>query len=458
MRNGMTLTRGLVIGLPLVFLWSQQAEAQSNVQLSEPVAIEAAWQQLGDTTLDRLIEEVLRSNPDVQAAEARVRGARAAKLSATLDFVPTVTVAGGYTRQRLSPAQFPGSRNGLVFPDQDVWDAGFDAAWEIDLFGRIRNNVRAQSQFVEAANADATDARVTLAAEVARWYFELRGAQEQLAVAVRNGENQKHTLDLTEQRLGAGGGTAFDTERARAQWNSTMASIPLLEARIAGAKYRIGVLVGRPPVQVAAELESASSLPAPPAARADAPSDSLVLARPDVRAAERALAASRSLVGAAKSGWWPTLSVGGSVGYTANALDHMGDPGTFRYAVGPVISWPFLNLGRVKAHVDASRAAADESHDRYTATVLAAEEEVNGALVRYRSAVARVGRLADAAASSTKAADLARVRFREGVTDFLQVLDAERTELDAESQLVQGKTEAATAYAALVKALGGMKP
>ena len=437
---------------------AQMAAPASSVKLSEPVAIEAPWQQLGDTTLDRLIDEVLRSNPDVQAAEARVRGARAAHLTATLDFAPTVTVAAGYTRQRLSPAQFPGSRNGIVFPDQDVWDAGFDAGWEIDLFGRIRNNVRAQSQFEQAADADATDARVTLAAEVARWYFELRGAQERLAVAVRNGENQKHTLDLTEQRLGAGGGTAFDTERARAQWNSTMASIPLLEARIAGAKYRIGVLVGRPPAQVAAELEAASPLPAPPAAGTEPPADSLVLARPDVRAAERALAASRSLVGAAKSGWWPTLSVGGSVGYTADAVNHMGDPGTFRYAVGPVISWPFLNLGRVKAQVDASRAAADESQAHYTGTVLAAQEEVNGALVRFRSAVARVDRLADAAAASTKAADLARIRFREGVTDFLQVLDAERTELDAESQLVQGRTDAATAYAALVKALGGMKP
>lgn len=449
--------RNRLIPLALMLL-PAAVQGQAPVQIQEVNGVAAPWQQLGDTTLSRLVDEVLRANPDVQAAAARVRGARANRLNAALDFAPTVTVAGGYTRQRVSSASFPGSPPGLVYPDQDIWDAGFDAGWEIDLFGRIRKNVRAQGQFVQAAEADLTDAQVTLAAELARSYFELRGAQERYAVAERNAENQKHTLELTEQRLDAGSGTAFDTERARSQWNSTLASLPLLEAQIAGAQYRIGVLVGRSPAQVAGELAGGAPIPMPPATVSDSLSDSLVLARPDVRAAERELAASRSLVGSAKSGWFPTLSVGGSAGYTADALSHMGDRGTLRYAVGPVLSWPALNLGRVKAHVDASRAAADESEARYTRTVLAAEEEVNGALVRFRSAVSRMDRLADAATSSTKAADLARIRFKEGVTDFLQVLDAERTELDVESQLVQGRTDAATAYAALVKALGGRQP
>ncbi len=224
-----------------------------------------AWEQLGDTTLNRLIDEAVQANPDVQSAAARVRGARAARLNAALDFAPTVTVAGGYTRQRLASASFPIGGGG-AFPDQDIWDAGFDASWELDLFGRVRKNVRAQGQYIEAAREDLRDVRVTLSAEVARAYFELRGAQERLAVAERNAANQKATLDFTQQRLDAGSGTAFDTERANAQYQSTLASLPTLESQVAAAQYRIGVLVGRSPIAVAAELETAGPLPALPAA------------------------------------------------------------------------------------------------------------------------------------------------------------------------------------------------
>lgn len=444
----------ILIATALLIGGAHRSVAQQPAVDTMVVAAEA-WKQLGDSTLSRLVEEVARANPDVQGAAARVRGARAAKLSATLDFVPTVTVAAGYTRQRLSPAVFPNTTG--VFPDQDIWDAGFDAAWEIDLFGRVRRNVRAQGQLVQAAGADLRDVQVTLAAEVARAYFELRGAQEQWAVATRNAENQRRTLEVTEQRLEAGRGTAFDSERARAQLSSTLATIPALEAQIASAQYRIGVLVGRSPTEVAAELATASPLPELPEASTTV-SDSVIQGRPDVAAAERELAASRSLVGAAKSEYLPRLLVGGSAGYSATSLNAMGDNGTFRYAVGPVITWPFLNLGRVKARVDASRATADEAQSRYTHTVLAAEQEVQTAIVRYRTAGSSVARLADAAAASERAADLARERFTEGVTDFLQVLDAERTQLEAQNQLVQGRTDAATAYAALVKALGGNKP
>src|SRR5690242_7179048 len=168
------------------------------------------WRALNDTTLDRLIGELLRSHLDVRSALARLRGARAARTETALDLVPTVTAAGGYTRQRLSNATFPIDGGGR-FPDQDIWDAGFDASWELDFFGRVRHTVQAQGALVDAANADVRDAQVVLTAELARTYFELRGAQERLAVARRNGENQRRTFDVTQQRLDAGRGTAFDT-------------------------------------------------------------------------------------------------------------------------------------------------------------------------------------------------------------------------------------------------------
>jgi NodT family efflux transporter outer membrane factor (OMF) lipoprotein len=420
------------------------------------LAISEAWRELGDTTLTRLINEAAGANLDIRAAEARVRGARAARTEVALDLAPTVTFAGGYTRQRLSSAAFPIGSG--AFPDQDIWDGGFDASWEIDLFGRVRRNVQAQGAFVGVTREDLRDIQVSLTAELARAYFDLRGAQEQLSVAQRNAQNQRRTLEVTRQRLDAGRGTAFDTERAQAQLSFTLASIPALESRVAQAQYQIGVLVGRTPAAVAGELAAAASLPDLPSVGTLASPDSVILRRPDVAAAERRLAVERALVGAAKAEYLPRVSLGGTAGYSAGAFSSLGDGGTFRYAVGPVISWPALNLGRVKARVDVSRAREVEAQAQYNQTVLRALQEVETSLVRYRTSRARVERIQDAAAASERAAELARARFSGGVADFLQVLDAERTQLEAQDQLAQGRTEAATAYAALYKALGGTLP
>ena len=420
---------------------------------SDTTPVAEYWRALGDSALDRLLDQALRGNLDVEAAQARIRGARALRTGAALDFVPTVTTVAGYTRQRLAGATFP--IGGGTFPDQDIWDAGFDASWELDVFGRVRRGVQARGALVGAAEQDLREVEVSLAAELARVYFELRGAQEQLAVAERNAENQRRTLALTRERLEAGRGTAFDTDRAQAQLSITLASIPALEARLAAAQYRIGVLAGRPPAEVAVELRPTGAIPPLPAAVHVAAPDSLIRHRPDVAAAERRVAAEHAFVGSARAEFLPRLSVGGSAGYSSADFDGLGDRGTFRYAVGPVISWPALNLGRVKARVDVARALEAEARAQYDQTVLRALEEVETALVRYRTSLARVDRIGEAAAASRRAAELARLRFTGGVTDFLQVLDAERTQLEAEDQLARSRTDAAITYAALYKALGG---
>lgn len=420
------------------------------------VADTGSWRNVGDSTLSRLVNEAVRANLDVRAAEARVRGARSARTEAALDFAPTVTFAAGYTRQRISSASFPIGAG--RFPDQDIWDGGFDASWELDLFGRVRRNVQAQSAFVAVNQEDLRDVRVSLTAELARAYFDLRGAQEQLLVARRNATNQEQTLGVTRQRLEAGRGTAFDTERAQAQLSFTLASVPLLEARVRQAQYQIGVLVGRPPAAVAKELDAVAALPTLPETVSIASPDSVVRHRPDVAAAERQLAVQRALVGSAKADYLPRITVGGSAGYSAASVDALGDRGTFRYAVGPIISWPALNLGRIKARVDGTRAREAEARAQYDQTVLLALQDVETALVRYRTSRSRVERIQDAASASERAANLARLRFSGGVADFLQVLDAERTQLEAQDQLAQGRTDAATAYAALYKALGGTWP
>jgi NodT family efflux transporter outer membrane factor (OMF) lipoprotein len=423
---------------------------------SSVIADTGASPALDDSTLTRLIREALRANLDVRTAEARVRGARAARTEAALDFAPIVTFGGGFTRQRLSNAVFPIGAGS--FPDQSIWDGGFDASWELDLFGRVRHNVQAQGAFVAVNQADLRDVQVSLTAEVARAYFDLRGAQEQLVVARRNAENQRRTLEVTRQRLDAGRGTAFDTERAQAQLSFTLASVPPLESRVRQAEYQIAVLVGRPPAALAGELDRIAPLPALPGPVTIESPDSVVRRRPDVAAAERQLAVERALVGAAKADYLPRISVGGAAGYTAGSFDALGDRGTFRYAVGPVVTWPALNLGRVKARVDQTRAREAEARAQYDQTVLRALQDVESALVRFRTSRARVDQIRDAASASERAADLARLRFTGGVADFLQVLDAERTQLEAQDQLAQARADAATSYAALYKALGGTWP
>ncbi|HJR36683.1 MAG TPA: efflux transporter outer membrane subunit [Gemmatimonadales bacterium] len=410
------------------------------------------WRRLSDTTLSRLMEEALQANHDIRLVEARVRGARAFRLAAGLDLAPTVTFAGGYTRQR--PPRSLATSGPDVFPGQDVWDGGVDASWELDLFGRLRNGFKAQGGFVAAAREDLRDVQVVLLADLAAAYFDLRGTQEQLAVARRNGANQGRTLELTRQRLEAGRGTAFDTERAQAQLSFTLATIPGLEARVASAQHQIGVLIGRSPAAVAGELRAAAPLPALPDTVTLPDADSAVRYRPDVAAAERRLEAERSLVRSARADYLPRVTLAGSAGFAATALDSLGERGSFRYAVGPVVTWPLLNLGRVKAGVDVSRARRDEAQARYQLAVLQAQQEIASAVIRYRSAQARVVQIEAAAVASERAAELARLRFSEGAADFLQVLDAERTQLEAQDQLARARTDAATAYAGLYRALG----
>ncbi len=421
---------------------------------SEP-PVEAFWIDLGDTTLGRLVAAALRANLDVRVAEARLANARANRDLATFDYFPTVTASAGYRRQRISGESFPGLPGAV---DLDLYTAGLEGSWEIDVFGRIRNNVAGQNALESAAGEDVRDVQVVLASEMGRTYYELRGAQEQLAVAQRNAENQRETLHLTEDRLEGGRGTAFDRERARAQLSATLATIPELETRVASAIFRIAVLLGRPPGSFPDSLAVPVDLPDLPAKPDVGTPEMLVRQRPDVRSAERRLAAQTAFVGSAQAEYWPRLEVGGDAGFTANSLESLGESQTSRYLVGPLISWPMFDLGRVKARVSAEAARADEARATYDQTVLLALEETETALVAYDRAKARLTLLADAAAASERASELAELRFDEGVTDFLQVLDAERTMLEAQDNLARGRTDAVTAFVGLYRALGGAWP
>ena len=414
------------------------------------------WRQLGDSTLALLVNAALETSTDVQVAESRLTSARAVRRLSAFDLAPTVTATGSATRTRLAMAQMPG----VTFqpPSSSLYDVGFDASWELDVFGRVRRNVSAQSAFVEAAEHGLDDVQVSLAAEVARTYFELRGAQRQLAVAQRNAEVQRRTVALTQDRLAAGRGTAFDTERARSVLQLTLAAVPAIEAQIAANRFRLAVLLGRPAEELPQALSVAADLPALPDTVNVGSPQQLVRRRPDVLSAERQFAAQSLSAGVAQSAYLPRLTIGASAGYASSRFDSLTRSGTSRILVGPVLSWPLLDLGRVRQRVEIAHAEEEEARVQYTATVLRAVEETQTALVAYDRSHARVGILTEAVRASTHASELAQQRFEAGLTDFLQVLDAQRTQLEAENQLALAHTNAVTALVAVYKATGGTWP
>ena len=414
----------------------------------------AFWETLGDTTLGRLVGEALRANHDIRAAAARVREARASGRRPRSISSPTVTVAAGYTRQRIAGATFPRARQ---LPGPGHLGRGGEASGRVDVFGRIRRNVQGQRRPASSsAQQDYRYVEVRSPPELASAYFDLRGAQGQLAVARRNAENQRRTLEVTQQRLDAGRGTAFDTERARAQLSSTLAAIPALESRIASAQYRVGVLVGRPPSAVAPELEAAVALPPLPESVAWSSPDSLARRRPDVRGAERRLAAETAFTRSARAEYLPRLSVERRRRLHLRRLRQLrrqrhvalrGRPG---HLVAGAQSRPGEGASRRRASA-AGRGARPGTSRAYSARCR-----------RPRPRWCPIGRpgagssgSTSAAAASERAAELARLRFEGGVADFLQVLDAQRTVLDAQDRLALGRTDATTALVEVYRAIGG---
>jgi len=409
------------------------------------------WTEFGDDTLNRLVDQALEANHDLRIALGRLVEARAIRREARFDLAPTVTAAGGYTKERFAAVDSPtgGPFNGRFY------DAGFDAFWELDLFGRVRRSVEAQTAEVQGAEAGLRDAQVSVTAEVARTYFELRGAQAQLAVARRNVDNQRETLKLAETRLEAGRSTELDTSRAGSQLSSTLATIGPLEAQVARAIHRLAVLTGRQPNSLDDLLVPARELPDLPQISAVGDPAGLLRRRPDIRVAERELAASTARVGVAVGDLFPKVTFNGSFTYAGTEPASLGSSASRGYVIGPGISWAAFDLGRVQARIAQSHARADVALAGYEQTVLRALEETENALVTHARTRESLKDAADAARQSLTAAQIARTRYEGGLVDFLEVLDAERTQLAAEDRLAQSRTEAATSLIAVYKALGG---
>jgi outer membrane protein, multidrug efflux system len=416
------------------------------------------WASFNDVELDSLILRAAQSNLDLRAAEARLRQARAVRGGSAADFWPAVNANGSADRARQSQNQpFFGA---LALPpnfpfEYSVYQVGFDASWEIDLFGGKRRALEAATAEWERAIEARNDSMVSLLAEVARNYVELRGAQQRLGIARRNLNLQEEALELTRARLQGGVATELDVARTVALLAGMQAAIPPLETAERAAMYALAVLLGQQPGELLAELSPSGALPhTPPEVPIGLPAD-LLRRRPDVRRAERQLAAETARIGVAKSEWFPKISLTGDAGFESVSVSKWFEPGSRFWSIGPSVRWNALDFGRVRAQVRAQTAVQEAALAAYQKAVLVSLQEAENAIVAYAQEQNRHHALADAVAENRRSLELADSLYKNGRVNFLDVLDARRSLYQSDDQLVLSDQTVSLDLIALYKALGG---
>ena len=409
----------------------------------------AWWKQFNDPTLDALIQHAAANNLDLRIAVARLHESRALLSGAKSDRLPTIDTDVNYTRSRGQQPGFSSRRSTVT-----TYQAGFDASWELDIFGGVRRSVEAAGADLDASEAALHDAQVSLLAEVARNYFELRGSQLRLEIAQRDIENLRQTVHLTEVRQQLGAGSDQDVASAKARLSAVQAQLPLLQTQVSAGEYRLAVLLGERPGELDVDVSPKSFKPIAVSLPIGDAGDVLAR-RPDVQMAEREYAAATARIGVAKADFFPHIVLGGFLGFLSGRSNDFGSPATRAWSLAPSISWAGLNVQRVRANLHASEARADAAQANYQQAVLLAIEDIDNAVTGFNQQRVRVDHLIEQGTQSKRAADLARVRYREGETSFLELLDAERTQLAAEDDLAQAEAAIDTRAVALYKALGG---
>jgi multidrug efflux system outer membrane protein len=428
---------------PAAFQLPQGASAQ------QPVA--AWWSQLNDEQLNQLIADSLQQNHSVRIAQASLAESRALLRGSKLDRYPTVEAGVSGTRQKQS-ADIVGDVDSRI---SETYQAGFDASWELDIFGRVRNGVKLSKAQLAAREADLQDVQVSIAAEVASAYISLRGNQYLLDVALRNVLNQQETLQLTQRFEEVGRGDQLDVARAESQLELTRSTIPSLNAQVNVALNRIGVLTGKPTEELKVALTQIKSLPEIPASFAVGNPADLLKRRPDVRRAEQALAGAVAEYNIRVADLYPSITFAGGLGYLSTDWTRLGNSGTDTFSFSPRIQWAAFNLGRVDAQIDAADARTQARIAEFEQQVLVALEETDNALQNFSREEERRTDLQRALNASNQAADIARKKFEVGSSDFLTVLDAQRSQLTVSAQLAQSDMQVLLNLIAVYKSLGG---
>ncbi len=488
---------------PETHLPEHWSAAGPGITTTRPADVGDWWTVFGDPVLNELIERAARSNLELKIAAARVREARALRGGIAADGWPQVGVTGAYAYKGRSRNRRPGKpddsvgrqfRDALIDEtadnildtswdpagfatdvmgntlgsvltqrnnerqrprDQNLFEAGFDAGWELDIFGGVRRSVEAADAETDAAREDYHNVRVTLVFEVARNYVEARDCQRRIAIIRQNIEIQQKTLDLTRILSENGAASELDVAQARTQLSATYSQLPVLETSFRQAIHRISLLVGELPDATLAELAQEAPAPVTPLEiPLGLPSD-LVRHRPDIRRSERLLAAATARIGVATADLFPRFSLTGAFGSESHDLRRFLDARSLFWAVGPSVSWPILDGGRIRANIEAQGADQQRALAEYELAVLNALKEVEDALIAYRNERTRYQHLTNAVEANRQAVSLANIQYQEGMSDFMVVVDTERTLCKYEDQLVRSGTQTTLCALAVFKALGG---
>jgi NodT family efflux transporter outer membrane factor (OMF) lipoprotein len=455
--------------------WFAGPKEKVKTPPSRPVAepLDANWWKLfNDPKLTALEQQVAAGNLDVRIAALRFAESRAQVASARAASFPSLNASTSYTRQKASNvgvfASAPtalgangasgntaGGLTGHTLHSFDVFQGGFDASWELDLWGRVTRSIESANATSEAALEAQRSVLLATLAEVARDYLQLRGVQAQLAIARDNVKIARQSLQLTEQRAAGGVTTDLDVANASAQLRSTLATIPALEQQEAALINALSLLVGQPPNALRAELAEAKPVPpVPPLVPVGLPSE-LARRRPDIRQAEAQLHAATADIGVAEASFYPSVRIGGSVGLQSLQFAHVFDLNAREYAAGPGLTIPLFDGGQLRATLQLRQELQKEAALTFQKTVLQAFHDVDNALTAYQAEQARRDELVQAVVESRRALRLAQDRYQQGVADFLTVLDAQRALLSNQRELADSTTAVSADLVGLYKALGG---
>jgi NodT family efflux transporter outer membrane factor (OMF) lipoprotein len=415
------------------------------------------WRVFNDPQLDALVERAVSANLDLRLAQARIREARAQAGIARSALFPSANASGEYSRQRLSEHSPDGAlaRSAGQSLVQNFFNAGFDANWELDVFGGNRRALEAAKADLGATEESRRGVLITVIGDVGLNYLDLRGLQKQLAVARDNLRLQEDTLTLTKDRVHAGLANELDTTRAEAQAANTRSQIPLLEQDIQRSIHRLSILIGKEPSDLESQLAAPGPIPpATPGIPIGLPSD-LLRRRPDIRQAERELSAANARIGVATADLFPRFFLTGAAGLESLSAGDFFSAGSRFWSLGPTMRWPIFTAGRIRQNIKVQDARQEQSLIRYEQAVLTSLEEVENALVACGKEQEHYQALVQSEAANRRAVELADERYRSGLVDFLNVLDAQHSLLAAQDELARSERTTDQNLVRLYKALGG---
>jgi NodT family efflux transporter outer membrane factor (OMF) lipoprotein len=435
------------------------------------------WSTFNDSTLDALVDRAIVANLDVRQAQARVREARARVGVERSAYLPDVTAGASYTRSSRSlnaqggstvSASGAGTGGGVgggagsggavnFSPDResDFWQAGFDAAWELDVFGGTRRAVEAAVAELQAVEEDRNGVLLTLLGDVANNYVQYRGIQQTILATQGNLKVQQDTLELTRSRFQAGLSSDLDVARAEAQVETTAAQLPPLQTQARSYLHRLGVLLGQDPSALSNELAETKPIPGVTVHVPIGLPSELLRRRPDVRRAERQLAAATARIGQARAEFFPKFSLVGSLGLQSSDFSSWADADSIFWNVGPSVSWNLFAGGRIRSQVQVQNAVQEQALANFEQTVLTSLEDVENALTAFDREQARRIRLANAVASNQRAVSLSQQLYERGLGDFLDVLSAQQALFTSQDALARSEAQVSANLVALYKALGG---